>query len=108
MQHAMLALVAVLALAGTATDIPTAADVTRQLRPHPRLWMERGTEGRILQRVRTDPRFASAWARAVAEADDVVGLPAVTRLMTGRRLHVSREAIRRVMALAMVYRVTGD
>jgi hypothetical protein len=109
MHQATVALVAVLALAGTRTDIPTAAAVTRQLRPHPRLWMERGTEERILQRVRTDPLFASAWARLVAEADDVVRLSPVKRQMTGRQLlYVSRETIRRVMALAMVYRVTGD
>jgi hypothetical protein len=110
MRTTLLLLGCVLALhAAAPSTVPSAADVTRLLRPHPRLWMARGEEARVRQRIASDTRYAAAWARLVRSADEAIGRPPITRVMTGRRLlHVSRETIRRVMMFAMVHRVTGE
>ncbi|MBR2225120.1 MAG: heparinase II/III family protein [Bacteroidales bacterium] len=72
--------------------------------PHPRLLMREGEEPLV------DPEsmYAKADSVIVAFSDVVLGEPAVTREMVGRRmLGTSREALKRIFWLGYTYRTRG-
>ena len=76
----------------------------QELVPHPRLLMLKGEE----PLVDAESMFAKADSVIVAFSDAVLGEPAVTREMVGRRmLGTSREALKRIFWLGYTYRTRG-
>ena len=88
-------------------------EVERRLRAmgggHPRLFLGAGGEKALAEKMDAD-----AWRRGVRDgllrrADGMLGTAPVARVMTGRRLlHVSREALGRVLHLGLAWRMTGE
>jgi hypothetical protein len=76
---------------------------------HPRILLLEGEEAGIKETVAADPIWKKLHVAVVAESDQMIGLPLLTRIQTGRRLlSVSRECLRRVFYLAYAYRMTGQ
>jgi hypothetical protein len=92
---------------------PLAADPFATLRKeHPRLLFTAQDWTAFDKRVRdraTDPQFNALLSQLEKNARTILAAPPLERVMTGRRLlHVSREALRRVLTLAVACRATGD
>ena len=90
-----------------------AADPLASLRKeHPRLLLSARDWAAFDTRVReraADPQFDKLLAQLEKNARALLSKPPVERKLTGRRLlGVSREALRRVLTLAVVHRATGD
>ena len=103
--------VAVCGLAGASED--AGDDAVRQrvdtARPHPRLLMLPEDEARLREELATNATKKALFALVRKSADEVLGQPPVVRQQEGKRLlGVSREALRRVLALAFVWRITGE
>ena len=76
---------------------------------HPRLISEERIE-RIRQAIQEDPVAKRVWRQVVSFADRTLSVnPSVYELRDGRRLlYVSKEALDRIQALGLVYRLTGE
>lgn len=76
--------------------------------PHPRLLVRSGELARLRQRVENDT-FLKGVAEAVRrDADAMLGVPPIERVLEGRRLlGESRRAVRRMLTLSMAYHLTG-
>ncbi len=76
---------------------------------HPRLFVGPDAEGQLASRIASDPLLNQARARVLAIADDLMDVEPVERTKVGRRLlGVSRTCLKRVLALSLSYRLTGD
>ena len=87
-----------------------AAEILAGLRPtHPRLIAGAATWDNLRARRATDPQLAELLTGIERDARDLLQQSPVTYQKIGRRLlHVSREAERRILALACAYRTSGD
>lgn len=76
---------------------------------HPRLFANAAKFSELAVQIKTDPVSARIFSDLQRRADAMLGEPPVAYKKEGRRLlGVSREALARITALAMVARVTGD
>jgi len=76
---------------------------------HPRLFLSSKGFDELKSKVAKDGVQAKVFARMKQASDEMLDVKPLEREMIGRRLlTVSREALRRVGFLAMVYRLTGD
>ena len=77
--------------------------------PHPRLLIDAETLTLIQQRLDTQENTKALFDIIRKEADRILNKPPQTYNKTGRRLlSVSREVLRRVTTLGIVYRLTGE
>jgi hypothetical protein len=93
-------------------DSPAADPLATLRKEHPRLLFTAQDWTAFDKRVRyraADPQFDALMSQLEKNARAILDAPPLERVMTGRRLlHVSREALRRVLTLAVVCRATGD
>ena len=76
---------------------------------HPRLLLRAGEEQAILNAVQQDATWAYLHNTIIAEADKMISLPNLERIITGSRLlEISREALRRLFYLSYAYRTTNN
>lgn len=76
---------------------------------HPRLLMDDAKVQRLRQRVRQDPQAAQLYRVLLRQAEGMLQVPPVQHIVTGRRLlGESRKAVRRVLTLALAYRLSDD
>jgi hypothetical protein len=92
-----------------AADEPGPDPLATLRKGHPRLLATPETWDAVRKRRAADPRLDAFLKRGEAEARALLGAPPVTYQKTGRRLlTVSRTVLRRVLLLALHYRLTGD
>lgn len=86
------------------------ADINyKGMTPHPRLLLTAGSEEKIKNAMVVQPKLRNVHERILREGREVISLPPVKRIKTGRRLlSVSREALKRIFYLAYGYRMTGE
>jgi hypothetical protein len=78
-------------------------------RDHPRLLVTGGELTGLREGLHRDPARGSLANAVVGQAEAMLDLAPVTRTLTGRRLlGVSRQALKRVLTLAMAHHLTGD
>jgi hypothetical protein len=90
---------------------PTAATILERAgeRPHPRLVFTAEREAALKQRLTTDPLAQDLVDGLRQGAELILTETVCERIQTGRRLlFVSRMVLKRVLLLAMVYRLEGD
>ena len=76
---------------------------------HPRLFARSGDWQRIRRQIPSSPELAAIITALTAAADDLLDEPPLERVFTGRRmLFISREVLKRVFTLGVVYRFTDD
>jgi hypothetical protein len=76
---------------------------------HPRLLARTADWERLRHEVETDEASRLFWRTFSARADQLLKMPPITPVMTGRRLLlVSREALERIAVLSLVTRVGGN
>jgi hypothetical protein len=99
----LLFLVAIVLGRAEATMIPGLSPI------HPRLIATPADWARLAERRAAEPDLAAYHDALLAAARQNLTLAPVTYVKTGRRLlHVSREALQRVLLLAYAWRTTGD
>jgi len=107
--HNNLLLIAIVSLG---FQFPAAAmpDITLdKIAPHPRLFLSPEDITRLRSQIKSDPVSAKLFAALRSKADASLDAPLLVRKMEGRRLlGVSREAIERISALALLGRLTDD
>ena len=75
----------------------------------PRLFLLRGEEEALRQRIELDPQLKAVWELVLRSADRMLEEPVAERKMEGRRLlGVSRQVLRRMTHLGLAYRLTGE
>ncbi len=101
--------------AAPTTETPLAAapamtDILATLKPsHPRLMASATTWDTIKTRRLTDVELDAFLKRGEVEARAILDVPPIPYKKNGKRLlHVSRVVLRRVLLLALQFRVTGD
>ncbi|HEY7086763.1 MAG TPA: heparinase II/III family protein [Tepidisphaeraceae bacterium] len=95
--------------AAPATQATVQSRISDSLAPHPRLMLTNGALADLKQDIAKDTVLGSTWKLEQAEADRVIGLPPLQRVLEGKRLlAVSRECLSRVMHLSLAWRMTGD
>jgi hypothetical protein len=83
--------------------------IDRASSEHPRLFFGPDEEAQLASKIADDPLLAEARERVVAVADDLMDVAPVERTKVGRRLlSVSRTCLKRVLNLALAYRLTGE
>ncbi len=76
---------------------------------HPRILLLKGEEEKIKNNIQADPVWENMHQSILSECNQILSLPVLERIKTGKRLlSVSREAIRRIFFLSYAYRMTGD
>ncbi|AWW00294.1 heparinase II/III domain-containing protein [Arcticibacterium luteifluviistationis] len=76
---------------------------------HPRILFLEGQEDVIKKSIQNSPIKQKVNLALIKEANDIIGLPPLERIQTGRRLlSVSREYLRRVLFLGYAYRLNQD
>ena len=81
----------------------------KPLPDHPRLLAYPGDWKRLQAQIAADPVSARLWSALQRRAQVLLAEPPLTRTLTGRRLlTVSRQALERIGALALVAKVGGD
>ena len=76
---------------------------------HPRILLLQGEEETIRKNIASEPVWAKVHQAILDECNQIVSLPPLQRIVTGRRLlDVSREAIRRIFYLSYSYRMTHE
>lgn len=93
-----------------AAATPDAPDPLAGLRPgHPRLIATPDDWTYLAARLGSDPLLRAQHEGLLAQAREILPLPPVTRVLTGRRLlSVSRTLLARVTTLGYAWRLTGD
>jgi hypothetical protein len=77
--------------------------------PHPRILLLKGEEALIDQNIAADRRWLTVSSYILDKSEEILDLPPVERVLTGRRLlDKSREALRRIYFLSYSFRKTGD
>lgn len=104
------ALLLAAALVAGAVETPDVARRLAQLPPsHPRLFLQAGGEGALKKLAAEDPVRAQLHAGLIAEADRMLALAPVERVLIGRRLlDKSRTALSRMLHLGFAWRMTGN
>ena len=101
----------VLFLAAAATDTAQtkaqSLDFDR-LAPHPRLLLNDGDAAAMRELPSRSKNAAAVHARIIAECDKILDTAPVERVMTGRRLLVSSNALQRIFYLSYAYLTTQD
>ncbi len=86
-----------------------AARIAKAPRIHPRLFLGRGAEAALKQKIAGDPLLARAVARLTVEADGILPAAPVEHKKIGRRLlDQSRRCLARMTRLTLAYRLTGE
>lgn len=76
---------------------------------HPRLLLGKGEEEALLKKIASVSHLDASRGHVLAVAEEMLALPPVERVKTGRRLlGVSRTCVKRVMYLGLAYRLSGD
>jgi len=76
---------------------------------HPRILLLQGEEEGIRQTIASDEIWEKLHLFIIGECEKTIGMPAVERVLTGRRLLAkSREALRRIFYLSYAYRMTYE
>lgn len=80
------------------------------LPPHPRLFLPKGEETKLMQNIRADQRWKKVHEVILAESNVIVGLPnPAFKLNARKEMHQTGcEAVRRMLFLAYSWRMTGD
>lgn len=79
------------------------------VRDHPRLLLSPEVAATLPERAAADAVNARVTADLLRRADDLLGIPPVTRELQGRRmLNVSRTALDRIVTLGMAWHLRGD
>jgi len=77
--------------------------------PHPRLLMTASDEVRVREEIAVQETKDALFALIRKNANEILVQPPVVRKQEGKRLlSVSREALRRILCLAFVSRITGE
>ncbi|MBW3627894.1 MAG: heparinase II/III family protein [Gemmatimonadetes bacterium] len=100
------------ASAQRAQDVPL-TEVQRRVQAaspaHPRLLLTPAKLDDLKQRVRVEPEARELLEALRQQAEGMLAVPPVEHIVTGRRLLTeSQKALRRVLTLALVYRLDGD
>ncbi|HEX6892914.1 MAG TPA: heparinase II/III family protein [Chryseolinea sp.] len=104
-----LSFVVLLAIATTVFAQERKLPETFTLPAHPRILLLNNEDSAIQAAVTSNPVWKKMHAAILRECDEMMGLPLLERIQTGRRLlSVSRECIRRVFYLSYAYRMTGE
>lgn len=75
----------------------------------PRLILTPSVEKNLMNRLKNDPVVQNYYKAIKIEANDIIGRPELERVVVGRRLlGTSREMLRRMTILGMVYRIDGN
>lgn len=86
----------------------TAPDFSK-IAPHPRLFMPRGAEQKILDDIKTRPQMRMLHESCLEFARELMDRPLLKRNQIGFRiLHTSKEATLRMMYWGYAWRMTGD
>jgi hypothetical protein len=108
-QLTRLALLALLLLAPLPAQKPDLARHLADLPPHPRLFLDAAGLTALQQRAATDPTLQSFVADNLAHAQGCLQAGELRYQKVGPRLlQVSRECLRRMQALTLAFRWTGD
>lgn len=95
-----------------AKDLPQLAGLQERIAaatPHPRLFMDAASVQRLHDRIAGDPTAEALFALVRKDAEALMTVAPVEYRKQGKRLlSVSREVIRRVLCLGLVYRVTEE
>ncbi|WP_373514289.1 DUF4962 domain-containing protein, partial [Persicitalea sp.] len=76
---------------------------------HPRILLMAGEEEQIQKSIDSDPLWRKMHQTILDEANGMISLSPIERVLEGRRLlGQSREALRRIFNLAYAYRLTDD
>jgi len=76
---------------------------------HPRLFISDKQMPGVLRDIRASDELTTLHEEIIRQADDLINKKPLERIQTGRRLlAVSREALRRLLALGWAYRTSGD
>ncbi|KAI9437845.1 chondroitin AC/alginate lyase, partial [Russula earlei] len=82
---------------------------TSKITGHPRLLLLQGQEEPIKKSIAENPVWSFANNQLTGECDQILSLPKIERVLTGRRLlDQSRECLRRVFYLSYAWRITGQ
>lgn len=88
-----------------ATIIPDYSTPTH----HPMLLLTEARLAAMKQQVAEAPTLQAVHAKLMSDAEQMLAVKPVERVMTGRRLlHVSREALRRISYLAYAWQMSGE
>jgi hypothetical protein len=89
---------------------PPGRDIIKSVKKeHPRLLLLKGEEKKLLGQVKKYEQWAAIHQAILTECDQILALPPVERIKTGRRLlSKSREALRRLFQLSYAYRTTKE
>ena len=90
-------------------ELPSDPAILKTLRAaHPRLMLHDDRLAELKKLVAGDERAGRIWKEALADADECLHKPKLVHKLVGPRLlHVSRDCLRRVYALALAWRMTG-
>ncbi|MDR2147864.1 MAG: hypothetical protein LBE91_15535 [Tannerella sp.] len=78
--------------------------IQAQMPAHPRILLLSGEEEVIRKNMEAEPAWAKVHQVILTECDQIITLPSLERIQTGRRLlSVSREALRRIFYLSYAY-----
>jgi hypothetical protein len=88
---------------------PTFVSATDKIPGHPRILMLKGEEAGIRKTITADATWKKMHQAILTEADVMLALAPVERVLEGRRLlDKSREALRRVFFLSYAYRLSNE
>ena len=71
---------------------------------HPRLFLPKGAEKALLQKIKKDAIWTEIHNIIIQEADDLINKPCLEQIVEGRRLVVHEEVVRRVIMLSYAFR----
>lgn len=101
-------LLLIICLAGTKFSYAQSFDY-KNLSEHPRLLLNKGVEEKIKKSLSINPELVKVHKRILSYSDEIMALPAVERIMEGKRLlTISRLALKRIFYLSYTYRMTGE
>lgn len=75
---------------------------------HPRLFLQKGAEKALLQKIKKDAIWTEIHNIIIKEADDLINKPCLEQIVEGRRLVVHENVVRRVIMLSYAFRMTGN
>ena len=77
--------------------------------PHPRILMLAGEEQQLKTNLAADPIWNGIHQSIIDESNNLITVPVLERIVTGRRLlSISGQALRRIFYLSYAYRMTGQ
>ncbi len=104
----LISLICVCASAG-AVKVNEVKAMLDKIPGHPRLFLLKGEEKNISDKIAKDPQLKAVWELLKNSAEKQLTAPALERKLEGRRLlDVSREFLKRIINLSFMYRMTGE